>query len=148
MDAFDASEFRNRVRHMSVTPDGITFNLIGGETACWKNRHFDERLFPPTSTDSFIGRIRCGCCGSANLRVNDCNRQIRWYCSASRRKTNACMASHLSDYAIRQITAGIMGTDDLDEAAFLEQVDHITAEIDGTISLHYKDGRTARWQGA
>ena len=33
MDAFDAAEFRNRVRHMSVTPNGITFNLIGGETA-------------------------------------------------------------------------------------------------------------------
>ncbi len=45
------------------------------------------------------------------------------------------------------MVAEIMDTDDFDETTFLEQVDHITADPGETITLHFRDGRTAQWQG-
>ena len=45
------------------------------------------------------------------------------------------------------MVAEIMDTDDFDETTFLEQVDHITADPGETIALHFRDGRTAQWQG-
>ena len=45
------------------------------------------------------------------------------------------------------MAAEIMDTDDFDETAFNERVDHITADPGETITLHFKDGRTAQWQG-
>lgn len=146
MEAFDEAAFRNRVRHMTVTPDGITFDLTGGETAFWKNRHIEDWHHPATCTDAFLKRIRCGCCGSEYRRVNSASQLITWYCHDRKKKEYGCTNRNYSDYELRQMVAEVMGTDDLDEAAFPEQVDHITAEPDETITLHYKDGRTAQWQ--
>ena len=145
MEDFDEAEFRDRVRHMSVTLDGITFDLVGGETAFWKNRHIEDWHHPATSTDVFLKRIRCGCCGSEYHRSKT-EKRFTWYCMGQRQKWFDCSGRKYSDYELRQMVAEVMGTDDLDEAAFQEQVDCITAEADETISLHYKDGRTAQWQ--
>lgn len=45
------------------------------------------------------------------------------------------------------MVAEIMDTDDFDETTFLEQVDHITADPGETITLHFRDGRTAEYKG-
>ena len=146
MESFDEADFHNRVRHMTVTPDGITFDLIGGETAYWQNRHIEDWHHPATCTDAFLGHIRCGICGTEYRRVNHADKLITWYCYDRRLKQHSCTNRNYPDFVLRQIVAEIMDTDDFDEAAFLEQVKYITAGPEETITLHFKDGRTEQWQ--
>lgn len=147
MDAFDENEFLNQVRHMTVTPDGIDFDLIDGKTAHWKNRHIGDWHHPATCTDAFLGRIRCGICGTEYRRVNHAGKLVTWYCYDRKQRRHGCANRNYPDFVLRQMVAEIMDTDDFDETAFNEQVDHITADPGETITLHFKDGRTAQWQG-
>lgn len=146
METFDEKEFLNRVRQMTVTPDGIDFDLLNGRTVHWKNRHIEDWHHPATSTDAFLGRIQCGCCGAAYHRANSAGKLITWYCMGQRQKWAECHSRKYPDFVLRQIVAELMGTDDFDEAAFLAQADHLTAGPDDTVTLHFKDGREAQWQ--
>lgn len=146
MDAFGESTFLNSVRHMTVTPNRIDFDLIDGKTAHWKNRHIEDWHHPATSTDAFLGRIQCGCCGAAFHRVNHMGKQITWYCMGKRQDWADCHSRKYPDFVLRQIVAELMDTEDFDEAAFCEQADCITAGPGDTVTLHFKDGRTAQWQ--
>lgn len=40
----------------------------------------------------------------------------------------------------------MMGMDDFDGVAFMEQVDHITAYEDGSLEYIFRDGRIKKWQ--
>ena len=146
MEAFDGKEFLNRVRHMTVTPDGIDFDLLNGRTVHWKNRHIEDWHHPATSTDAFLGRIQCGCCGATYHRANSAGKLITWYCMGQRQKWADCHSRKYPDFVLRQIVAELMGTEDFDEAAFLAQADHLTAGPGDTVTLHFKDGREAQWQ--
>ncbi len=147
LPAFDEAAFTSRVRHMTVAPDGsIEFELINGERAHWKNRHIEDTRHPATETDAFLGRIRCGICGERYHRANTKGRWVRWYCMGRQLNRSACHGVRYPDFVLRQIAAEVMDTDDLDEAAFLDQVDHIEAGFRDTLTFHFKDGRTAQWQ--
>ena len=98
-------------------------------------------------TDAFLGRIRCGICGTEYRRVNHAGKLVTWYCYDRKQRRHGCTNRNYPDFVLRQMVAEIMDTDDFDETTFLEQVDHITADPGETITLHFRDGRTAQWQG-
>ena len=116
-------------------------------TAHWKNRHIGDWHHPATCTDAFLGRIRCGICGTEYRRVNHAGKLVTWYCYDRKQRRHGCTNRNYPDFVLRQMVAEIMDTDDFDETTFLEQVDHITADPGETITLHFRDGRTAQWQG-
>ena len=124
----------------------IDFDLIDCKTARWKNRHIGDWHHPATCTDAFLGRIRCGICGTEYRRVNHAGKLVTWYCYDRKQKLHGCTNRNYPDFVIRQMVAEIMDTDDFDETAFNERVDYITADPGETITLHFKDGRTAQWQ--
>ena len=72
---------------------------------------------------------------------------VTWYCYDRKQRRHGCTNRNYPDFVLRQMVAEIMDTDDFDETTFLEQVDHITADPGETITLHFRDGRTAQWQG-
>ena len=45
LEAFDENEFANRVRRITVAPDGsLDFDLLNGESAHWRNRHIEDKI--------------------------------------------------------------------------------------------------------
>lgn len=118
---FDEAVFLNRVRHMTVVSDGsIDFDLLNGKNMHWKNRHIEDWRHPATSTDAFLGRIKCGCCGAAYHRTNYSGKLITWYCMGQRQKWAECSGRKYPDFVLRQMVSEAMGTDDFDEAVFRE----------------------------
>lgn len=144
-DSFDAAAFEARVRTMVVQPDGsIEFHLTGNETRVWKDLHISDTRHTHTLTEAFQGRIICGKCGRPYHRVNSGGRWVYWYCIGKRSK-EGCVSPNFTDYALRQITAHMMGTDDFDEALFTRQVSEIRVLGENSLEYHFTDGRTAAW---
>ena len=147
MEAFDEEKFSSAVESMIVQPNGdIQFILTTGEDRTWHNPHLTDWRHEPTSTDAFAGKIRCADCGNTYHRVNSAGRWIYWYCIGKKRKNCACQAVNYPDQHLRRISAYVMGTDEFDEQAFTERVDHIVAQPDGTLVYHFTDGSVKQWK--
>ena len=148
LDAFDETEFANRVRRVTVAPDGsLDFDLLNGESAHWRNRHIEDYYHPATVTDAFQKRIRCAVCGELYHRTRSTGR-VTWHCEGRARKRTDCTNRSYADFMLRQITAEVMGTEDFDEKQFRTSVDFIEIAPGDTFIYHFKDGRTAAWQKA
>lgn len=148
LDAFDENEFANRVRRVTVAPDGsLDFDLLNGESAHWHNRHIEDYYHPATVTDAFQKRIRCGVCGELYHRTRSAGR-VTWHCEGRARRRTDCTNRSYADFMLRQITAEVMGTEDFDEQAFRKSVDYIEIAPGDTFIYHFKNGRTAAWQKA
>lgn len=148
-DGFDAAEFETRVKKMVILPHGdIEFHLSDNRTEVWKNLRLNETKHAHTITDAFQGRIHCGICGSSFHRVNAAERWVYWYCIGKKQKTPLCANSNYPDYRLRRIAAHVLGMDDLDEQAFIQQVKDIRVFADEKLEFHFTDGRIVTWEKA
>lgn len=146
-DTFDEEIFESRVGTIIVLENGdLEFHLVGGETKHWKNLRLNEFRHTPTITDAFRGKIRCAKCGNTYHRVNSAGKWVYWYCMGKKKKGRLCDSVNYADFHLRQISASVLGTDDFDEAAFTERIDHITAYEDGSLEYVFKDGRVKKWR--
>ncbi len=147
LEVFSEDAFMQNVKQMTVLKDGsIEFQLNGGKKKLWKNHHFTSTKHIPTMTEGFRDRIFCGVCGRAYHRVNAANRYVFWYCYGKKKKIAECANGNIPDFLLRNISAYMMGMDDFDEQAFVEQVECITAQPDGNLLYTFTDGRTSLWQ--
>ena len=117
--------------------------FLGNHTFQVKN----EAVPTPADDQVLVKVMACGICGTEYRRVNHAGKLVTWYCYDRKQKRHGCINRSYPDFVLRQMVAEIMDTDDFDEAAFNEQVDYITADPGETITLHFRDGRTAQWQG-
>ena len=145
MDTFDAEAFETQVKTMLVMPDGsIEFHLVGNETRTWKDLHLNDFRHVATSTDAFLGKIHCACCGNTYHRSVG-KQWVYWYCMGKKKKGCTCGNKNFPDYHLRLITSYVMGTESFDEDAFAQQVEEIRVLAEGRLEYRFADGRTVTW---
>lgn len=145
MDTFDAEAFETQVKTMLVMPDGsIEFHLVGNETRTWKDLHLNDFRHVATSTDAFLGKIHCACCGNTYHRSVG-KQWVYWYCMGKKKKGCTCGNKNFPDYHLRLISSYVMGTESFDEDAFAQQVEEIRVLAEGRLEYRFADGRTVTW---
>lgn len=99
-----------------------------------------------TSTDEFTGKIRCASCGNLYHRYCCYGKYTYWRCSGKSKVRTECSGRDFQDSDIRKVSAYMMGMEEFDAEAFNGTVDYITAFPDGSLEIHFYDGRAERWQ--
>lgn len=159
LDEFDEQIFSKRIERIDVPCQGILlFNFVEGgviskewhskaRTDCWtdelKNKHRESRRnymlkgigpFYP-----FTCRIKCGCCGENVKRQSEhksVNHKVFWRCR------NGCGIKGIPEEELKEISAGILGLEEFDSEAFMNQIDHITMVRSGLMEFTFTDGHT------
>jgi len=106
-----------------------------------------EALLNPTYC--FTKKITCAMCGNAFTRKKSIvkgKEYVHWICRSKKETGMTCSSPNFADYKLRIISALMMGTDEFDEAAFLEQVLEIHVLESGSLEFVFSDGRTATWE--
>lgn len=100
------------------------------------------------STYPFTGKIKCGICGQNFTRRKEVTKgkeYVSWFCRA-KKKANNCKNRNYSEKKLMEICVNLMGTGNFDEAVFEKSVRLITVLPDGSLKIHFYDGRTKKWQ--
>ena len=135
-------------RRMLVMPDGsIEFHLVGNETRTWKDLHLNDFRHVATSTDAFLGKIHCACCGNTYHRSVG-KQWVYWYCMGKKKKGCTCDNKNFPDYHLRLISSYVMGTESFDEDDFTQKVEEIRVLAEGRLEYRFADGRTVTWEKA
>lgn len=100
----------------------------------------------------FSGKIKCESCGKSYVKSR---KRVQakhstygdyvtyWICGSTKKKGGHCaIGGAISDTALRQECAKVLGLPDFDEQTFLEQVDYISVPSRQVMVFHMKDGRT------
>ena len=146
-DGFDEKNFEERVKQMTVLPDGsIDFLMADGGTKLWKDLHLNDSRHIPSSTDAFLGKIRCGVCRNLYHRCNHAGRWVYWFCMGKRCMGVQCVNGNIPDNILRKISAYVLGAEDFDEESFTQQVEEIQVMGNGDLEYRFTDGRTVTWE--
>lgn len=147
LEAFDEGFFTETVERMVVQKIGsIDFHLKDGTVKTYETLKLRSNRHENTSTDEFIGKIRCASCGNLYHRYCCYGKYTYWRCSGKSKIRTECGGRDFQDSGIRKVSAYMMGMEEFDAEAFNETVDHITAFPDGSLEFHFYDGRAERWQ--
>lgn len=146
-ETFDDGFFTETVERMVVQKGGsIDFHLKDGRIKTYQTLKLRSGRHESTSTEEFTGKIVCASCGNLYHRYCCYGKYVYWRCSGKSKVRTECAGRDFQDSDIRKVSAYLMGMEEFDGAAFKEAVDHITAFPDGSLELHFYDGRTAQWQ--
>lgn len=144
---FDENYFTRTVDRMVVQGSGnIDFHLTEGTVKTWETLKLRSSRHETTSTDEFVDKIQCACCGNLYHRYCGYGKYVYWRCSGKSKVRTECSGKDQADFNIRKVTSYMMDTDDFDGESFTEQIDHITAYEDGSLEYEFKDGRKKKWQ--
>ena len=101
-----------------------------------------------TVTDCFQNKIFCGKCGYAYHRSVSGRKWCYWYCAAKKHKGEGRCDSTINytDYALRCVSAFMLGLEEFDEQVFTDRIKKITVEEDGSLTYRFKDGKEETWQ--
>ena len=121
--------------------------MVGNETRTWKDLHLNDFRHVATSTDAFLGKIHCACCGNTYHRSVG-KQWVYWYCMGKKKKGCTCGNKNFPDYHLRLISSYVMGTESFDEDAFAQQVEEIRVLAEGRLEYRFADGRTVTWEKA
>ena len=147
LEAFDEGFFTETVERMVVQKTGsIDFHLKDGTVKTYETLKLRSKRHENTSTDEFTGKIRCASCGNLYHRYCCYGKYTYWRCSGKSKVRTECSGRDFQDSDIRKVSAYMMGMEEFDAEAFNGTVDHITAFPDGSLEIHFYDGRAERWQ--
>lgn len=145
-DAFDEVFFDRMVERIVVQKSGsIKFYLKDGAIKTYETLKLRSNRHTTTSTDEFMGKIRCASCGNIYHQYRF-GKYVYWYCSGKKKVRTECEGQDFSDFNLRKISAYIMGLEEFDEAEFEKQIKEITVLEDGSLEYHFYEGRTEQWQ--
>ena len=145
--SFDDEFFTKTVEKMVVQKTGsIDFYLKDGTVKHFETLKLRVNVHQSTSTDEFIGKIRCGICGNEFRRYCSYGKYHYWYCPGKSKVRTECNAQDLADCNLRTISAYIMGTDEFGPYEFEKQVKEITVLKDGSLKYYFYDGSEKTWQ--
>ena len=147
LEAFDEGFFTETVERMVVQKTGsIDFHLKDGTVKAYETLKLRSNRHENTSTDEFTGKIRCASCGNLYHRYCCYGKYTYWRCSGKSKVRTECSGRDFQDSDIRKVSAYMMGMEEFDAEAFNGTVEHITAFPDGSLEIHFYDGRAERWQ--
>ena len=147
LEAFDEGFFTETVERMVVQKTGsIDFHLKDGTVKTYETLKLRSNRHENTSTDEFTGKIRCASCGNLYHRYCCYGKYTYWRCSGKSKVRTECSGRDFQDSDIRKVSAYMMGMEEFDAEAFNGTVEHITAFPDGSLEIHFYDGRAERWQ--
>ncbi|MBR3108535.1 MAG: recombinase family protein [Clostridia bacterium] len=151
LSAFREDIFMAQVASITVKQnENLLFTLADGGTKEWENLHLSRYRHTTTVTDAFQEKVFCAACGLPYHRVKCANKWIYWYCIGKKRAgadhDPAHHAPNIPDSHLRRISAHMMGAEEMNEAAFTDQVERIIVQPDGSMEYHFTDGRIAQWQ--
>ena len=147
LEAFDEGFFTETVERMVVQKTGsIDFHLKDGTVKAYETLKLRSNRHENTSTDEFTGKIRCASCGNLYHRYCCYGKYTYWRCSGKSKVRTECSGRDFQDSDIRKVSAYMMGMEEFDAEAFNGTVDYITAFPDGSLEIHFYDGRAERWQ--
>lgn len=109
----------------------------------------ERRAASVNPTYPFTGKIKCGICGRSYTRRSSIvkgREYVKWFCRAKKEKGITCKSHNYSEKQLREICAGLMGTDGFDEGAFEESVKGMTALPDGSLEVRFYGGETKVWE--
>ena len=146
-ETFDEGYFLKTVERMVVQKTGsIDFHLKDGTVKTYETLKLRNSIHRTTSTDEFIGKIKCASCGNLYHRYTAYGKYVYWRCSGKSKARTECCGKDLADFNIRTVSAYIMGMDEFDGAEFEKQIKGITALEDGSLVYEFKEGGTKQWQ--
>ena len=147
LEAFDEGFFTETVERMVVQNTGsIDFHLKDGTVKTYETLKLRSNRHENTSTDEFTEKIRCASCGNLYHRYCCYGKYTYWRCSGKSKVRMECGGRDFQDSDIRKVSAYMMGMEEFDAEAFNGTVDYITAFPDGSLEIHFFDGRAERWQ--
>ena len=145
--SFDDEFFTATVEKMVVQKTGsIDFYLKDGLVKHFETLKLRVNVHQGTSTDEFIGKIRCGICGNVLRRYCSYGKYHYWYCPGKSKVRTECNAQDLADCNLRTVSAYIMGTEEFDASEFAKQVKEIIVQKDGSLKYYFYDGSEKTWQ--
>ena len=147
--AFDEEYFLKIVERMVVQKTGsIDFHLKDGMVKHYETLKLRGYRHESTSTDEFIGKIKCASCGNLYHRYCSNGKYVYWRCSGKSKVRTKCSGKRLQDSNIRKVSAYIMGMEEFDGAEFEKQIENIIVLEDGSLEYHFKGGEIKQWQKA
>lgn len=148
-ETFDEGYFLKTVERMVVQKTGsIDFHLKDGTVKTYETLKLRNSIHRTTSTDEFIGKIKCSSCGNLYHRYTAYGKYVYWRCAGKSKVRTECCGKDLADFNIRKVSAYIMGLDEFDGTGFEKQIKGITALEDGSLVYEFKEGGTKLWQKA
>lgn len=147
LEVFNEVFFTETVERMVVQKTGsLDFHLKDGTVKTYETLKLRSNRHENTSTDEFTGKIRCASCGNLYHRYCCYGKYTYWRCSGKSKVRTECSGRDFQDSDIRKVSAHMMGMGEFDAEAFNETVGYITAFPDGSLEIHFYDGRAERWQ--
>ena len=126
-ETFDEGYFLKTVERIVVQKTGsIDFQLKDGTVKTYKTLKLRNSVHRTTSTDEFIGKIKCASCGSLYHRYTAYGKYVYWRCAGKSKVRTECCGKDLADFNIRTVSAYIMGVNEFDGAGFEKQIKGIT----------------------
>lgn len=148
-ETFNEEYFLKTVERMVVQKTGsIDFHLKDSTVRHYETLKLRNSIHRTTSTDEFIGKIKCASCGNLYHRYSCYGTYVHWRCAGKSKAGTECCGKDLADFNIRKVSAYIMGMEEFDGAEFEKQIECITALEDGSLEYHFKEGGTKLWQKA
>ena len=145
LDTFDENLFKSTVNRLAIQESGsIDFYLKDGSIKHFETFKLRSNYHETTSTDAFIGKIRCAECGNLFHRYCGHSKYVYWRCAGKSKVRTECYSHDYADFNIRKVTAYIMRTPEFKEEIFEAEIDHI-AVIDNGLEYHFKDGSVKVW---
>lgn len=146
-ETFDEGFFMETVERMVVQKTGsIDFHLKDGTVRAYETLKLRSNRHENTSTDEFTGKIRCASCGNLYHRYCCYGKYTYWRCSGKSKVRTECSGRDFQDSDIRKVSAYLMGMEEFDGDEFEKQVQELVAFEDGSLEIHFYDGRAERWQ--
>ena len=149
LEAFDDEYFLETVERVVIQRFGsIDFHLKDGTVRTYETFKLRNNIHRTTSTDAFIGKIKCASCGNLYHRYACNGKYVYWHCAGKKKVRTECVGQDFADFNIRKISAYIMRTEEFDEAEFEKQIENIHVLADGSLEYKFYDGRAKRWAKA
>jgi site-specific DNA recombinase len=159
LEEFDEDAFAEQVEVITVPEQGIlNFHMTDGteKTLTWVSTAKKDAWTPEARKKAssyrrnhamkrddvtcFTSKIKCAVCG------NNYRRQTRKKATGEKyhlfvcATTNTCSNNCIHEDTLRELTAQALGQQELDEAVFLKEIDHITIAPGGHITFCFYDG--------
>ena len=159
LEEFDEDAFAEQVEVITVPEQGIlNFHMTDGteKTLTWVSTAKKDSWTPEARKKAssyrrnhamkrddvtcFTSKIKCADCGNnyrRQTRTKASGEKYHLYACAT---TNTCNNNCIHEDTLRELTAQALGQQELDEAVFLKEIDHITIAPGGHITFCFYDG--------
>lgn len=159
LEEFDEDTFAEQVEVITIPVQGIlNFHMKDGteKTFTWMSTAKKDSWTPEARKKAsayrrnhamkrddvtcFTSKIKCADCGNnyrRQTRTRASGEKYHLYACAT---TNTCHNNCIHEDTLRELTAQALGQQELDEAVFLKEIDHITIAPGGHITFCFYDG--------